>query len=186
MKAKEIFDQQEAVLSKALPSLIQIHWPTYGSKFTMEDESGNLKYQGLMRRCYPGGERGFSPLETRLGILPDPKKSSWILRNKLETLVLHGLARTSMEMRNPPLLWGGAIRTLGGISGITGLPETGDHLTETHLSWYTSQLTEKDYRNLTNSDHDCVVTARELVGMTEDQWHLLSLRIHDIILAVVM
>jgi hypothetical protein len=185
MNAKEIFDRQVAILLKALPSLIQIHWPTYGSKFVTEDENGNLKYQGLMRYYYPGGDRG-SSLEMSMGVLPNHSKSSWVLRNKLNILTLHGLARTSMGMRNPPLVWGGAIRTLGGISGITGLPETGDHLTETHLSWYTDQLTEKDYKGLTRSDHECVVAARELVGMSEDQWHLLSRRINDIILAAAM
>jgi hypothetical protein len=186
MNAKKIFDQQEAVLLKALPSLAQIHWPTYGSKFVTEDEKGNLKYQGLMRRYYPGGERGFSTPETRLGVILDPKRSHWMLRNKLDILAQHGLARTSMEMRSPPLVWGGAIRTLGGVSGITGLPETGDHLTETHLSWFTDQITEEDYKSLIRSDHECLVAAREMVGMSEDQWYLLSHRIHEIILAAVM
>jgi hypothetical protein len=185
MNPKEIFDRQGEILRRAMPHLVRIDWPAYGGRFVLRDENGNLKYQAMMRRCYPRGEPS-TLLTITIGSFPDREKPFGVLGNKLDALVQNPDARTSMGLRDPPRVWGGAIRTLNGISGITGLPETGDHLVETHLAWYTDQLTEDDYQGMTFGAHECQVAARHLVGMTLYNWRYLSLRINDIILAAVM
>ena len=185
MNETDVFHGQNAILRRAAPHLFAIQWPNYAQGFVLEDEAGHRKYQALMRRCYPSGKPG-SLLTTVVETLPDRDKSFETLGRKLNALVQHPQSKTSLGLRNPPHVWGGAIRTILGPAGITGLPEIGDHLTEVHLSWYTGQLSKEDYEGLQYGDHDCVIAARELVGMTLVEWRRLSQHINDIILGAVM
>jgi len=182
MDTKEIFDRQVEILRRAAPDLFAIHWPTYGSKFAQSDEAGNLQYKALMRCCYTQSAPG-SLLTATIGDLTDKDRSFAVLGSKLNALVLNPGSRTSIGLRNPPQVWGGAIRNNLGITGITGLPETGDHLVETYLSWYTEQLTREEFLGMKFGNNAGVSAARELVGMTVTEWRRLSHSINDIILS---
>ncbi len=171
------------MLRRALPELINIPWDKYGESIQLVDAVGVKKYQGIMVVCQR--KSSIWVINGTMGKLPDPMKSLETVEAKIRALHDHPEGWSSIELRDPPRVWGGAVRNgVGDLWGLTGLPEIGDHLVMTHLLFYGGAITEKQRDTLLHGPgYQEVADALQHAGMSVDNYNALDFLTNDIIAA---
>ncbi len=119
-----------------------------------------------------------------MGRLPDQVESRKTVESKIQTLRDHSEGLSSIEFRDPPRVWGGAVRNHeGDLWGLTGLPEIVDHLVMTHTLFYCGSLSQGLRERLLGTDCEGVVSAMGHARMDLHSYKKLVLLTGDIIAA---
>lgn len=175
-------------LAKCWPSLSNVDWAQYGDKIVPYGANGLPKYTGMISHLvtYAAVDAPVTGINTQVyGFMPRPEASLEVLMTKIKLLQGNVNCRASMELREPENgKWGGAIRSTidsGIIFAISGLPEIADHLMVAIIMQRFCLLSNHDCFELTNGVNGCLVPARHYVGMSLEQFHMMSRDISDIV-----
>jgi len=181
---KSIFQKVEETLKRAFPELIKIPWDKYGEGIVVTDNSVK-KYQAFMVTHVPAGTDFVCA--RMFGDLPDRDKSFMTVVKKLNALEQNSYAWASIELRDPPRIWGGAVRNRVRESwGLTGLPELADHIVMTKTLYYCGEMSRSRHDRLLDSNYPGITAARAHVRMSDESYKRLVWLIDDIILVASM
>ncbi len=172
------FSQKMKLLfGSAWTDLIDIKWNEYSSKIQTHDDSNQLKYQGMLLRIAGHNLTEAQSIFT-FGQLTDKEKSLETVGNKIDSLIALPDTKSSLEGREPPRIWGGAVRQSDNpekSAGITGLPELGDHLSVSYGMKICGRLTVEDCNAVLHPENNGHIrAAQELVGMSDENYILLA------------
>lgn len=160
--------------------LREIEWKNYGPGIVLRNDAGHPKYQGLMVMHQPRGS-DFKSLMI-LGQLSDSDKSFEVVSAKLRAIEESDNKLCSIDFRNPPIVWGGAVRQDNGdLWGITGLPEVADHITVVLVLYHLGLLNHLEQSAFLNATAPGVAAARANVNMSQKSYGQLVCLMNDII-----
>lgn len=185
MKRESIFQKVETTLRRAFPDLIEMPWDAYGKSIKLIDDSGAPVHQSFFVLHVPAGT-AFACMDV-FGELPDSGKSFDEAETMINTLACSLNAWASIELRDPPHVWGGALRNHErDYWGLTGLPEVPSHIVLAHTLYYCGALSRSRRDQLLSSLNPGLNSALAHVSMSVKDYKLLVTHINDIILAASM
>jgi hypothetical protein len=165
---RDLHRQVGKVIGLAWRKLREIPWDKYGKGIKLVDDSGQQRYQGLMVMHEPISTDFVSVM--MLGELADPGRSFQVVRTKL-AILKDSSTRCSIELRNPPQVWGGAVRLHSGNGwGVTGLPEVADHIVITLTFYHLNMINFLEVEEFLQATSPGVAAACAYAGMDQESY----------------
>lgn len=170
--------RMEALLLKTAPTILKTAWD-YFPGAPKEDNRGRPKWTGFMLVSrYRDGDT-----TSNFGVLADEQLSFKTADRKIVGLQEAGV-RTSIEVRDPPHVWGGAgySSIAEAADALTGGSEIDDYLTLCAAQRFSGRLSEVDYVTRTILGFPGVRAAiadAEQFGFSADRYLVRRKAIHD-------
>ncbi len=178
MNNSEYPQKMRRLFTSAWPDIKSIPWAQYGAEVETHVYAGNFNHRGMLLQI-AGYDMEKSKSQFIFGELPNQSKSEEKAQRMTIALESHSKILSSLEVRQPPAIWGGAVRESDNqnkCAVIEGPPELGGHIMLSTSMRICGNLTEIDWETVIHREDDTHSrAAKRLIGMSDDQYTRLVL-----------